>query len=466
MSGKGNIVYPYIPNSVPEVRQEMLDFLGFESEEDIYKEIPERLRFKGKMNMPEPILSEARLEKHIRQIMSKNENCLNNINFKGGGCWFHYVPAVCLTIGGRDEILTSYVGEAFTDHGKFQILFESESMIGDLTGFEASTTPTYDWGMAIGIAMRMAARTSGRRKVLAAEAVGPQRKLVYENYCYAIDENHIDVEYVKFDYDNMCLDLDDLRSKISEEVAMVYFENPNYLGFVEAQAPEIVKIANEKGAFVCVGADPTSLGVLEAPGAYGADYAVGDLQPLGVPMQAGGGLGGFICTRDEERFVAEYPTLLFGVAPAVKEGAYGFGQVAFERTSYASREKGKDFIGTCAALHGMMAAVYMALMGPQGFKELGETMMQRVAYAKKELAKIPGIKIPEGHTFKEFTVNFDGTGKTVAEINKALLGKKIFGGIDISKDFPKAGQSAVYCITEMLDKDDIDALVAALKEIC
>lgn len=466
MSGKGNIVYPYIPNSVPEVRQEMLDFLGFESEEDIYKEIPERLRFKGKMNLPEPILSEARLEKHIRQIMSKNENCLDNINFLGGGCWFHYVPAVCTTIAGRDEILTSYVGEAFTDHGKFQILFESESMIGDLTGFEAATTPTYDWGMAIGIALRMAARVNGRRKVLAAEAVGPERKLVYENYCYALDENNIDIEYVKFDYDNMCLDLDDLRSKISEEVSCVYFENPNYMGFIEAQAPEIVKIAHEKGALVCVGTDPTCLGVLEAPGAYGADFAVGDLQPLGVPMQAGGGLGGFICTRDEEEFVGEYPTLLFGVLPAVKEGAYGFGQVAFERTSYASREKGKDFIGTCAALHGMIAAVYMALMGPQGFKELGETMMQRVAYAKKELAKIPGIKIPEGHTFKEFTINFDGTGKTVAEINKALLGKKIFGGIDISKTFPKAGQSAVYCITEMLDKNDIDALVAALKEIC
>lgn len=466
MNSKRNVVYPYIPNSVPEVRQAMLDKLGFTSEEDIYKEIPERLRYKGKMNIPEPILSEARLERHVTDILSKNKNCKSNISFLGGGCWNHYIPAVCTTIGSRDEILTSYVGEAFTDHGKFQILFESESMLGDLTGFEASSTPTYDWGMAIAIVSRMASRTVGRKQVLVSQATSPQRKLINANYCKAVDENNIEVLEVKFDFEKMCLDLDDLRSKVSEKTALVYFENPNYLGFIETQAPEIVKIAHEKGALVCVGVDPVSLGVLEAPGAYDADYAVGELQPLGIPMQAGGGLGGFICTRDNEKFVAEYPTLLFGVLPSVKEGQYAFGQVAFERTSYASREKGKDFIGTCAALHGMIAAVYMALMGPQGFKDLGETIMQRVAYAKKELSKIKGIKIYDGYNFKEFVVNFDGTGKTVEKINKELLKKNIFGGIDISKDFPESGNSAVYAITEMLTKDDIDCLVTALKEIC
>jgi glycine dehydrogenase subunit 1 len=466
MSGKGNIVYPYIPNSVPEVRRAMLDELGFKSEEDIYKEIPERLRFKGKMNIPEPFLSEARLERHVEGILNKNKNCKANISFLGGGCWNHYIPAVCTTIGGRDEILTSYVGEAFTDHGKFQILFECQSMIADLTGFEASTTPTYDWGSAIAIISRMASRTVGRKQVLISQATSPQRKIINANYCKAVDENNIEVVEVKFDFDKMCLDLDDLRSKVSEKTALVYFENPNYLGFIETRAEEIVKIAHAKGALAGVGVDPISLGVLEAPGAYDADYAVGDLQPLGITMQAGGGLGGFICTRDEEKFVAEYPTLLFGVLPTVKEGEYGFGQVAFERTSYASRERGKDFIGTCAALHGMIAAVYMALMGPQGFRDLGETIMQRVAYGKKELSKISGIKVYDGYNFKEFAVNFDGTGKTVAEINKALLKKNIFGGIDISKDFPELGNSAVYAITEMLTKEDIDELVTALKEIC
>lgn len=463
MSGKSNFVYPYIPNSVPEVKQSMLDALGMKSvEEGIYKEIPERLRFKGKMNLPAPIYSEARLQRHVEEILSKNRNCKNTISFLGGGVWNHYVPAVCDTIGGRDEILTSYVGETYSDHGKWQILFESESMLGDLTGFEACNTPTYDWANAIAIVSRMASRTTGRKQVLVAEAVSPQRKIINANYC----KPDIEVVEVKYDYAKNCLDLDDLAAKVSDKTACVYFENPNYLGFIETQSEDIIRIAHEKGALVAIGVDPTSLGVLEAPGDLGADYALGELQPLGIHMQAGGGLGGFIATHDEDKFVAEYPSLLFGVLPTVKEGEYGFGQVAFERTSYGSREKGKDFIGTCAALHGMVAAVYLALMGPQGMKDLGEGIMQRVAYAKKVLSGISGVKVVDGYNFKEFLVNFDGTGKTVKDINKALLERNIFGGIDVSADFPAAGNSAVYAVTEMLTKEDIDALAAALKEIC
>ncbi|WP_019227453.1 aminomethyl-transferring glycine dehydrogenase subunit GcvPA [Sedimentibacter sp. B4] len=461
MSNKCNVVYPYIPNSVPEVKKAMLDELGMNSVEDIYKEIPERLRFKGEMNIPAPIHSEARLQRHVEDILSKNKNCKSYISFLGGGTWNHYVPAVCDTIGGRDEILTSYVGEAFSDHGKFQILFESESMLGDLTGFDACNTPTYDWANALAITSRMASRTTGRKEILVSEAIGPQRKLVNENYC----KPDITVKEIKFDYENMCLDLEDLRSKISEDTACVYFENPNYLGFIETQYEEIVKIAHEKGALVAVGVDPTSLGILEAPGSFGADYALGELQPLGIHMSFGGGLGGFIACRDEEKFVAEYPSLLFGVLPTVKEGEYGFGQVAFERTSYGSREKGKDFIGTCAALHGMIAAVYLALMGPQGMKDLGNGILQRVAYAKNELSKIEGIKIYDACNFKEFVVNFDGLGKSVKEINKALFEKNIFGGIDLTDDFPALGNSALYAVTEMLTKDDIDSLVRAFREM-
>jgi len=462
MSDKRNIVYPYIPNSVPEIKKAMLDELGMKSVEDIYKAIPDRLRFKGEMDIPAPILSEARLQRHVEKILSKNKNCKENICFLGGGAWNHYVPAVCDTIGGRDEILTSYVGEAFSDHGKFQILFESESMLADLTGFDACNTPTYDWANAIAITSRMASRTTGRKEILISEATGPQRKLIVKNYC----KPDIAVSEIKFDYDNMRLDLEDLRSKISEKTACVYFENPSYLGFIETQGDEIVKIAHEKGALVAVGVDPASLGVLEAPGDFGADYAVGDLQPLGLHMSYGGGLGGFIACRDEEKFIAEYPSLLFGVLPTIKEGEYGFGQVAFERTSYGSREKGKDFIGTCAALHGMISAVYLALMGPQGMIDLGKGIMQRVAYAKLELAKIAGIKIHEGYNFKEFVVNFDGAGKSVKQINKALLKRNIFGGLDLTEDFPILGKSALYAITEMISKEDIDALVKALKEIC
>ena len=133
-------VHPYIPNSEPSVKKEMLDFLGMKSSEDVYKEIPDHLRFKGQLDIPEPIMSEYKLQKHVERLLKKNKNAKDNLCFLGGGTWQHHVPAVCDTIIGRDEFLTAYVGEAFSDHGKFQALFESSSMLGELTGFEVCNT--------------------------------------------------------------------------------------------------------------------------------------------------------------------------------------------------------------------------------------------------------------------------------------------------------------------------------------
>jgi glycine dehydrogenase subunit 1 len=265
------------------------------------------------------------------------------------------------------------------------------------------------------------------------------------------------------------MDLGDLKSKLSDKkTAAVYFENPSYLGFIETGVKEIVKIAHDAGAFVISGVDPTSLGVLEGPGNYGADYAVGDFQPLGLHIGFGGNQSGWVATKDEKEMIAEYPSLLYGITETTKEGEWGFGEVFYERTSYASREKGKDFVGTTTALYGIIAGVYMALMGPEGFKELGEGLMQRAAYAKKKIAAIPRVRIPspDAFTFKEFLVDFSETGKTVQEINNALLPSGIFGGKDISGEFPEYGQSALYCVTEMHTKEDIDKLVTVLSDVC
>jgi glycine dehydrogenase subunit 1 len=457
-------VHPYIPNSEESVKKEMLKELGIKSAEDIFDAIPEHLRFRGKMNLPDPILSEARLRQHVEKMLAKNRNCKDNISFLGGGCWQHHVPSVCDTIAARDEFLTAYVGEAYSDHGKFQALFETSSMIGDLTGFDACNTPTYDWASAIAMAGRMACRTKGRQQILVSDDISPGRLMVIQNYW----KPEIELVMVKYDYQKGCMDLNDLKSKISNKTTAVYFENPSYLGFIETKVKEIVKIAHSKGAFVIVGADPSSLGVLEGPGNYGADYAVGDYQPLGLHLGFGGNQGGWVATGDSKEMIAEYPSLLFGVTETVQKGEWGFGEVFYERTSYANREKGKDFVGTTTALFGIVAGVYMALMGPQGFKELGEGIMQRVAYAKSKIADTPKVKIalPDAHAFKEFIVDFNGTKKTVAEINKALMAANIFGGKDISKEFPVYGQSALYCIAEMHTKEDIDNLVNVLAKVC
>jgi len=262
------------------------------------------------------------------------------------------------------------------------------------------------------------------------------------------------------------LNLEDLKKKISSDTAAVYFENPTYLGSMESQGDAISRIAHENGAESIIGVDPISLGVLAPPSEYGADIVVGNAQPLGVHMHYGGGLFGFIASRDEERYVAEYPSWLISIAETIKEGEYGFGFTKFERTSYIGRDKSKDFLGTVSGLWTIAAAVYMSLMGPKGFQEIGETIIQRAHYAINALSELPGVKVlfPE-NAFKEFVVNFDGTGKTVESLNKTLMDYQIFGGIDLSKDFPELGNSALYCVTEIHSRGDIDKLVASLKEV-
>jgi glycine dehydrogenase subunit 1 len=184
-------------------------------------------------------------------------------------------------------------------------------------------------------------------------------------------------------------------------------------------------------------------------------------------MQFGGGQAGFIATRDEEEYVMEYPSRLFGLTPTSVPGEYGFGDVAYERTSFAVREEGKEWVGTAAALWGITAGVYLALMGPQGMVDVGEGIMARSHYAMMQIDKIEGLKAPlfQSPHFKEFVVHFDATGRTVAEINKALLARGIFCGKDLTEEFPELGCSALFCVTEVHTKADIDRLVGALKEV-
>lgn len=162
----------------------------------------------------------------------------------------------------------------------------------------------------------------------------------------------------------------------------------------------------------------------------------------------------------------EYPTRLFGISSTVVDGEYGFGDVAYERTSFAVREEGKEWVGTASALWGITAGVYLALMGPQGMVDIGESIMQRAAYAMQKLAQIPDVKIRfSGVHFKEFVVDFNATGKTVEAIHQELLDRGIFGGKDLSKEYPNLGQSALYAVTEIHSQADIDRLAKTLREV-
>ena len=197
-----------------------------------------------------------------------------------------------------------------------------------------------------------------------------------------------------------------------------------------------------------------------------ADIVVGSLQPLGIHMSCGGGLGGFIASRDEPRYAYEYPTLLISIAETIR-GEHGFGLALMHQCSYGSREEGKDWTGNSVYLWAIASAAYMALMGPHGFHEIGELIVQRAHFAAALLDDIDGVKVtPSSGFFKEFVVNFDGTGKRVEDINKALLAREIFGGLDLSRHFPDGGQSALYCVTEIHTEGDIRRLAEALREVC
>ena len=467
MDNKPFTAHPYMANSVPETKQEMMAAIGIKDIEELYEQIPDDHKIKQALNLPERMLSESELKRHLTTLLIKNKTCEENLSFLGAGCWQHYVPAVCDEIAGRSEFLTPLFGSPSSDHGRNQAWFEFCSQLGELVSMDVVGLPCYSWGCAAGFALRMAARITGRNEVLLPRTLSPERLAVIENYCEPPEmENHLDIIYIDYDGKTGLLDVEDLNKKISEKTAAVYFENPSYLGFIESQGPTIADIARANGAETIVGVDTISLGVLAAPADYGADIVVGTTQPLGVHMNCGGGCTGFIATRDEVKYVGEYPTLLVSITSTLKDGEYGFGLSSEHQSSYGLRDKGKDWTGCTVYLWTIVNATYMSLLGPQGFKEVGELIIQRAHYAAKLLAEIEGIEVPFSHNcFKEFVVNFDGTGKTVEDINRGLKKHQIFGGKDISQEFPELGNSALYCITEIHTQSDIERLAGAVQEV-
>ena len=458
----GKRVYPYIPNSVPEVQEEMLKYIGAGSIEDLIADIPEEVRMKKPMELPEPYEDEAGLYRHVNGILNKNVTAEELRCFLGAGCYDHYVPAVVDEVINRSEFLTAYAGEPYEDHGRFQALFEYQSMMAELLDFDVCNVPNYDGSQACGTALRMATRITKRKEVLIPRNLNPDVLRVVETYLQP------DVKIINVDYNaktgRICLD--SLKAKLTDKAAAVLIMNPNFFGIIEEKAQEIADMAHKAGAMMIAYVEPSTLGVLTPPSRYGADIACGDIQPLGIHMNYGGGVAGFVATNEKPEIIEEYPSRLFGIAPT-SEGEWGFGDVLWERTSFANRDSAKEFVGTHSALWGIAAGVYLASMGPQGMKELGEAVLQRQICLKKVLGKVRGIKLDRfsGTPFQEVVVDFSGTGKSVCEINEKLLEKGILGGYDLGRSFPELEGCALLCVTEQTSMEDIGALSDALNGI-
>jgi glycine dehydrogenase subunit 1 len=438
----------------------MLKEIPVTDAEQLFADIPKRIMYSKRLNLPHPT-SEYETRRHVEDLLSRNRTSRELISFLGAGCWPHYVPAVCDEINSRSEFLTAYAGDPYTDLGRYQALFEFQSMIGELVGLDVVSYPWYDWGSVAADAVRMASTVTGRREVLVPRTMSPDRLAIMRSYC----DGQIEITFVKGNPETGQLDPEDLKDKASAKTAAIYIENPTYLGFIETGCEDIAKLAHDRGALFIAGVEPLSLGILTPPGEYGADIACGEGQPLGLHPSYGGALLGFLACKDEERLVSVVPHRLISITRTEKSGEWGFCYVRPERTMFAARDKAGSITGTATALWAITAAVYMSLLGPSGIQELAKTIMEKSNYAMKRLAEIEGVRVPlfDAAHFEEFTVNLDSTRKPMREINRTLMKSGVIGGKDISNEFPELGNTSLFCVTETHTKPDIDKLAAALE---
>ena len=456
--------HPYIPNSAEATRRVLLQELGIEDVEDLYVDIPQEVRLKRRLNLPERT-PEIQVKRRIVKMLSENVSCDEMPTFLGGGCWPHYVPAAVKYVVQRTEFLTPYTPyQPEISQGVLQALFEYQSMICELTGMEVANSSMYDWSTSAGEAARMAVRCTKRSEVLVPETMSPQRYEVMKTYT---EPSGISLKKVGYDPVTGQLDIDDLESKLTSETAAVYIENPSYLGFIETQVDEISQLTHSKGALLIVGVDPTSLGVLKPPGDYGADIVVGEGQPLGNPMNFGGPLLGIFACRGERNLIRQMPGRIIGMTKTQKGDRRAFCMALQTREQHIRRERATSNICTNNALCAVAAAVYLALLGPKGLEDLGKTILERSHYAMRLLSKIDGIKSPlfKSPHFKEFTVNLELSNIGIVELHRRLLKRGIQGGKTLTDEFPALGETALYCVTEMHEKKDIELLANTIKRI-
>lgn len=442
-------VHPYIPNTAPESRAAMLDAVGAASVDEFYADVPASLRLNRPLELPAPLIAEQDLARHVRGILAANRSTEERLSFLGAGTYNHYVPAVVDEVIRRSEFLTAYAGEPYEDHGRFQALFEYQSLMAELLAMDVVNVPTYDGYQATATGLAMAGRLTGRRRVLALSDVLPEKLSKVHDYI----RTSLDIEQVEAA--DGTADLDALTGLLDDEVAAVWIETPSATGAVETRLAAIAEAAHAVGAIVVVGTDPIGYGVLTPPSLQGADIVTGDIQSLGLHQWFGGAHAGFIAVHDDERFIMEMPSRLFGLESTDVPGEYGFGDVAYERTSFAQREEGKEWVGTAAALWGIATGVYLSLMGPAGMAELGELLLARTRYAQQKLAAVPGVELGDSALhLREFTVRFAQT--SAAAVVSALRAQGIEPGVALDD------RTLLVCVTEATSATDIDRLAAAI----
>ena len=433
----------YLPSTAEE-RQSMLEAIGCQSMEDLYAQVPPEMRVE-KLDLPE-----GKSELEVRRILEglAAENTVFPAVFRGAGAYQHYIPAIVKSVTSKETFVTAYTPyQAELSQGVLQSIFEYQTMICALTGMDASNASLYDGASAAAEAVAMC-RDRKRSTVLLSAAAHPMVRRTVETYCFG---NGMTVKTVPMK--NGFTDAQALSELLDDTVACFYLQQPNYYGRIE-QARELGGAVHAAGGKFIMGVNPIAMAVLKTPGECGADIAVGEGQPLGLPLSFGGPYLGFMAAT--AALTRKLPGRIVGETTD-HQGRRAYVLTLQAREQHIRREKASSNVCSNQALCAMTAAVYLAAMGPRGLRQAAESCMAHARYAAERICAVKGFDLVyPGPYFHEFVTTCPGDPARVLE---GLARRGILGGL------PLEDGNLLWCATEVNTKGEIDALEQALREV-
>ena len=428
-------------------RDAMLATIGVSSVEELFRDVPEAVRFRGELGL-EPPLSEPEIVAHMAELAARNAHTGAELSFLGAGIYDHYVPSLVDAMVARGEFLTAYTPyQPEMSQGVLQAIFEYQTAICELTGMDVSNASGYDGPAVTADACYIAKHVTGRSKVALCETVNPQVRQVVKTYAPGFG-----LDVVEVPHRDGVTDPDELR-EAARDAACAIFQQPNFFGCLEP-APELAAAANEAEALPVAYVDPLSLGILEAPGEYGCAIAVGEGQPAGNYQAYGGPHYGFLAARSD--YIRRMPGRIVGETTDL-EGNRGYVLTLQTREQHIRREKATHNITTNQTLLALAGLMYLSWLGPRGLREVGETCLALAEYAKERVG-LP-LVFPEQATFKEFAVR---VGRPASETIAAARRQGVHPGYALRRDYAGMEDAILVCVTEKRTREDVDRLAEVL----
>lgn len=441
----------FTPHTLKD-EQEMLAAAGISSVKELLADIPADLLYPA-YRLPSALTEQA-LTAHMQDMAAQNKPLKN---FIGAGMYEHFIPAAVPALSSRGEFLTAYTPyQAEASQGTLQTIYEFQSCVCALLEMDVATASHYDGATALAEAVLASLRITGRNEVLIPAALHPHYKAVLQTYVRHLD--NVQIKEVKFTAQGV-LDEGDLTDKLSAATACLVLSQPNFLGALEDAAGVAAQV-HKAGALLVALVNPISLGVLQTPGAYGADFAVAEGQVLGNPLNFGGpGLG--IMTA-KKAYVRQLPGRIVGVS-SDKDGHRAFVLTLQAREQHIRREKASSNICSNEALCALNAVIYLTLLGPQGLQEVAQLNLERAHQLAQQASAVKGFALGfSAPFFNEFVLSCPVSAQTVVE---KLAQQGIGAGYALGKHFPDMENQLLVCATEMRTAQDIAAYVHALEAI-